>query len=180
MARASSSGRSSHRDLRKRHTDLRAARTSGWIHRGIKDGPRQGPGRLDSSGTSGFVRNIGRAKGWAPGQSGRDSPWQLELGRSSGRGSGSGHLPGMGLTALSLSGSLIVRSPHVRECSGGLGGCSGAWGRFPSLGSGAILYLFSLLLLSLSSRLFSNIASPHLSATPSQSSRLTKQGKYSS
>ena len=72
--------------------------------------------------------------------------------------------------------------PLVRECSGALGAARArgyaAWVRFSSLGSGAILYLFSLLLLSLSSRLFSNITSPHLSATPSQSTRLTKQGKY--
>ena len=134
-------------------------------------GHGRGPERLGSSGTSvGLHLSAEPLGGWAEvhhaGRVGSELRQGFEAGAMA---------PG-GLSGFSLFPSLIVRSPHVRPSSGLLVGPWGTRERLSAWGWGSHLARFSSLVFS--TPLSSNIASPHLSATPSQSTRLTKQGKY--
>ena len=178
---ASSSGMSSHGDLRAQgHQEV--AHTRPWASgiwatagasRGHRAGPWKGTGQLGSSPrTSGLRQEHRQGQG--------QGPWMM--GQRSGRGSGCESSLEVDCLRFPLSGPLYppggwIRVPGrlgVRAGSAGLGlgirGAGVAW----VVWCGAILAASPFSSYLLSSRLISNITSPHLSATPSQSTRLTR------
>ena len=170
---ASSSGKSSHGDLRAQghqevaHTRPWGVRASGpaqqgWAtagaRRGHRAGPRKGTGQLGSSGTSvGLHLRAGPLGGWAEVHHAGRVGSELEQGFEAGA-----MAPG-GLSGFSLFPSLIVRSPHVRPSSGLLVGPWGTWERLSAWGWGSHLARFSSLVFS---SLSSLISPPHISPPP--------------